>query len=77
MGETAPVLLTVFGNPAINNNPFSGPQASLPLFVFTEVGASSDNAVNRAWAGALTLILIVLVLNVLARTIARFTRVRD
>ena len=26
MGETAPVLLTVFGNPAINNNPFSGPR---------------------------------------------------
>ncbi|HEX3781027.1 MAG TPA: phosphate ABC transporter permease PstA [Pseudonocardiaceae bacterium] len=76
MGETAPVLLTVFGNPAINNNPFSGPQASLPLFVFTEVGASSDNAVNRAWAGALTLILIVLVLNLVARTIARFARVR-
>lgn len=77
MGETAPVLLTVFGNPAINNNPFSGAQASLPLFVFTEVGASSDNAVNRAWAGALTLILIVLVLNIVARTVARFTRVSD
>jgi phosphate transport system permease protein len=77
MGETAPVLLTVFGNPAINNNPFSGAQASLPLFVFTEVGASSDNAVNRAWAGALTLILIVLLLNIVARTIARFASVRD
>jgi phosphate transport system permease protein len=76
MGETAPVLLTVFGNPAINTNPFSGPQSSLPLFVFSEVGASSDNAVNRAWTGALTLILIVLVLNLVARTIARFARVR-
>jgi phosphate transport system permease protein len=77
MGETAPVLLTVFGNPAINNNPFSGAQASLPLFVFSEVGQSSDNAINRAWAGALTLILIVLVLNLVARTIARFARVRN
>jgi phosphate transport system permease protein len=76
MGETAPVLLTVFGSPSINVNPFSGPQASLPLYVFSEVGASSDNAVNRAWAGALTLILIVLVLNLVARTIARFARVR-
>jgi phosphate transport system permease protein len=76
MGETAPVLLTVFGNPAINNNPFSGAQASLPLFVFSEVGASSDNAINRAWAGALTLILIVLLLNLVARTVARFARVR-
>ena len=76
MGETAPVLLTVFGNPAINNNPFSGPQASLPLFVYNEVGASYDTAVDRAWTGALTLIIIVLVLNLIARTVARFARVR-
>jgi phosphate transport system permease protein len=76
MGETAPVLLTVFGNPAINNNPFSGPQASLPLFVYNEVGQAADNAVNRAWTGALTLILIVLLLNLIARTVARFARVR-
>ena len=76
MGETAPVLLTVFGSPSINTNPFSGPQASLPLFVFSEVGASADTAVNRAWAGALALIIIVLVLNLIARTVARFARVR-
>jgi phosphate transport system permease protein len=76
MGETAPVLLTVFGNSAINNNPFSGPQASLPLFVYNEVGQSFDNAVNRAWTGALALIIIVLLLNLIARTVARFARVR-
>ncbi|HWC79098.1 MAG TPA: phosphate ABC transporter permease PstA [Pseudonocardiaceae bacterium] len=75
MGETAPVLLTVLGNPAINFNPFSGPQASLPLYVFSEVGQSSDNAVARAWSAALTLIIIVLVLNLIARAVARFTRV--
>jgi phosphate transport system permease protein len=76
MGETAPVLLTVFGNNAINNNPFSGDQASLPLFVYNEVLQSYDTAVNRAWAGALTLIVIVLVLNLIARAVARFARVR-
>jgi phosphate transport system permease protein len=76
MGETAPVLLTVFGNTAINTNPFNGPQASLPLFVFNEVGQSFDNAVNRAWTGALALIVIVLLLNLIARTVARFARVR-
>jgi phosphate transport system permease protein len=76
MGETAPVLLTVFGNDAINDNPFSGPQASLPLFVFNEVGQSFDNAINRAWTGALALIIIVLLLNLIARTVARFARVR-
>jgi phosphate transport system permease protein len=76
MGETAPVLLTVFGNSAINNNPFNGPQASLPLFVFNEVNSSYDTAINRAWTGALTLIIIVLLLNLIARTVARFARVR-
>jgi phosphate transport system permease protein len=75
MGETAPVLVTVFGNPAINFNPFKGPQASLPLFVFSEVGQSADTAVARAWAAALTLIIIVLLLNLIARAIARITRV--
>jgi phosphate transport system permease protein len=76
MGETAPVLLTVFGAQAINFNPFNGPQASLPLFVFTEAGQPNNTAIDRAWAGALTLILVVLVLNLIARLVARFARVR-
>nr|WP_211176743.1 phosphate ABC transporter permease PstA [Pseudonocardia acidicola] len=75
-GETAPLLLTVFGNPALNVNPFSGPQEALPLFVFGEAGLPNDTAVARAWAGALTLILIVLLLNIAARLIARLARVR-
>ncbi|WP_020664031.1 phosphate ABC transporter permease PstA [Amycolatopsis benzoatilytica] len=75
MGETAPVLLTVFGAQAINFNPFDGPQASLPLFVFDEAGQPNDTALDRAWAGALTLILVVLVLNLIARVAARYARV--
>jgi phosphate transport system permease protein len=76
MGETAPVLLTVFGNTSINFSPFNGPQASLPLFVFQEAGLPNDTAIARAWAAALTLIVLVLVLNLLARAIARLSRVR-
>ena len=76
-GETAPLLLTVFGNPALNFNPFSGAQASLPLFVFSEAGLPNDTAVNRAWAAALVLIVVVLVLNVVARVLARFASVRS
>ena len=75
VGETAPLLVTVFGNTAINANPFSGPQAALPLFVFSEAGLPNETAIDRAWAGALALILVVLVLNVVARVVARFTRV--
>jgi phosphate transport system permease protein len=75
-GETAPLLLTVFGNTALNFNPFSGAQASLPLFVFSEAGLPNETAINRAWAAALVLILIVLILNIIARVIARFAGVR-
>ncbi|WP_338051623.1 phosphate ABC transporter permease PstA [Pseudonocardia acidicola] len=75
-GETAPLLVTVFGNTALNANPFSGPQAALPLFVYQEAGLPDETAINRAWAAALVLIIIVLLLNIIARFIARFARVR-
>jgi len=70
-GETAPLLLTVFGNDAINVNPFSGPQEGLPLFVFSQAGRPNDTALDRAWAGALALIAIVVLLNVTARLLIR------
>jgi phosphate transport system permease protein len=76
-GETAPLLVTVFGNPALNFNPFSGAQASLPLFVFGEAGLPNETAINRAWAAALVLILIVLMLNIIARAVARLASVRS
>jgi phosphate transport system permease protein len=68
-GETAPLLLTVFFTDSINTDPFNGPQMGLPLFVFGQAGRPTDSAVDRAWAGALTLILIVMLLNLAARLI--------
>jgi phosphate transport system permease protein len=73
-GETAPLLLTAFGNDAINTNPFNGPQSGLPLFVFTQASSAFDVAIRRAWAGALTLILIVVLLTVIARLMTRRNR---
>ncbi|MBV9411477.1 MAG: phosphate ABC transporter permease PstA [Acidimicrobiia bacterium] len=73
-GETAPLLLTAFGFDAIRSNPFSGPQSGLPLFVFNQAGSAFGVAVARAWAGALTLITIVLLLTVLARLLTRRNR---
>ncbi|MFC5832954.1 phosphate ABC transporter permease PstA [Nonomuraea insulae] len=69
-GETAPLLMTVFFTNSINNDPFSGPQMGLPLFVFDQAARPNDTAVDRAWTGALTLILIVMLLNLVARLIA-------
>jgi phosphate transport system permease protein len=71
VGETAPVLLVIGNNNFIHTNPFSGPQASLPLFVFQGAGSSSHFDVDRAWAAALVLIVIVIVLYVAARLLTR------
>ena len=69
-GETAPLLLTVFITDSINTDPFKGPQMGLPLYVFDQAQRPNDTAVDRAWAGALTLIVIVMLLNLVARLIA-------
>ncbi len=71
MGETAPVLLTAFGTASINPNPFSQPQSSLPLYVYQQAGDAQQTAVDRAWTAALTLILVIMVLNLLARLVTR------
>ncbi|MEU6009862.1 phosphate ABC transporter permease PstA [Streptomyces sp. NPDC001698] len=73
-GETAPVLLLVFGNPFINTNPFEGAQSSLPLYIYQQYtnSAGSGAAYDRAWAASLTLIAFVMILNLAARGIARW-----
>jgi phosphate transport system permease protein len=75
-GETAPVLLTAFGLASINNNPFQGPQSSLPLYIFQQAGDAQTTAINRAWTAALTVILVVMVLNLLARLLTRRNRLQ-
>ncbi|HTL22443.1 MAG TPA: phosphate ABC transporter permease PstA [Mycobacteriales bacterium] len=75
-GETAPLLLTALNFDSINTNPFKGQQAGLPTFVFAQAGQPGRAALDRAWAGALTLLLLVLLLNLLARLIARRTRLK-
>jgi phosphate transport system permease protein len=72
IGETAPLLLLVGIAQSINTNPFSGWQNALPLYVFDQNHAGGQFAVDRAWASALALITIVLVLNISARLIARW-----
>jgi phosphate transport system permease protein len=71
-GETAPVLLLVFGNQLINNNPFSGAQSSLPFYVFEQYSLGNDASYARAWGAALVLIAFVMILNLVARGIARW-----
>ena len=70
-GETAPLILTVFDNPYINTNPFDQPQSALSLFVYNQAQSAYSPAIERAWAGAFSLIAIVVVLYVGARVLSR------
>jgi phosphate transport system permease protein len=67
VGETAPVLLTAFLNTSTNDNPLSGNQASLPTFVYDLIRVPDKLQNDRAWAGALLLLMIVLVFFAAAR----------
>jgi phosphate transport system permease protein len=71
IGETAPVLLVVGNNNFFHNNPFKGDQGSIGVYILQNATSSSNFAVQRAWAAALTLILIVVVLYVAARLLTR------
>ncbi|HLV72952.1 phosphate ABC transporter membrane protein 2 (PhoT family) [Actinomadura hallensis] len=77
MGETAPLLLTIFFTKAINNDPFNGPQASLPTFIWEQAADPNQNSIDRAWTGALVLIAIIMLLNLLARLVARRTAAKS
>jgi phosphate transport system permease protein len=70
-GETAPLLFTAFGYNLYNSNPFSGAQESLPLFIYRFVRTQSIADIQRGYAGALVLLMIILSLFILARIIGR------
>lgn len=76
MGETAPLLILVGYTASINSNPFSGEQAALPLMINVERNNPLPAGQERAWAAALTLILIVMALNLGARYLSRFAGVK-
>ncbi|MFM7059678.1 MAG: phosphate ABC transporter permease PstA [Actinomycetes bacterium] len=69
IGETAPLLLTTLGATAMNVNPFEGKQSALPLYVYRLFQLPQEVAIQRAWTGALVLLMLVLVLFVTARLI--------
>jgi phosphate transport system permease protein len=71
VGETAPLLFTAFGYDLMNSNPVSGAQESLPLFVYRNIRKPDANAIARGFAGALVLMVLVLVLFTVARFIGR------
>ena len=74
IGETAPLLIAAGFSNNFNFSLTEGRMQSLPVFVYysyVSQGTDFEPYIARAWAGALTLIAIVMILNLAARLIAR------
>ena len=69
-GETAPLLFTAFNNRFWSTDP-SEPMASLPVTIYAYAVSPYEDWHRQAWAAALVLVALVLVLNVLARFVVR------
>ncbi len=72
-GETAPLLFTAASTKATSFN-LSGFMNSLPVQIYGDVTSPTTAVVNRAWGAALTLVVMILALNLLARLISRRSR---
>ena len=67
-GETAPLLFTAFGN-RFESHGWSQPTATLPVMIYTHAVSPYDDWHRQAWAAGLVLLGLVLIINILARTI--------
>ena len=79
IGETAPLLLTAGFTANMQLNAFesgNGQMMTLPVFVYNQVmypsASAPDESIARAWAAALTLLVIVMALNLIARLVSKF-----
>src|ERR1039457_3618889 len=72
-GETAPLLFTAGATLKTNFNLRQFPN-SLPVQIYSDVTSPTTAVVNRAWGAALTLVAMILLLNMIARLVARRSR---
>jgi phosphate transport system permease protein len=74
IGETAPLLIVVGITTGVNLDPFDSRMATLPVFSYYSYvapGVPREPFIDRAWTAALVLIVLVMILNLAARLIAR------
>ena len=74
IGETAPLLIIAGSTDSVNTNLFSERMMTLPVFIYysyTQPGVPAEFGQDRAWGAALVLIVIVMVLNLLARLLGK------
>ncbi|GAA4129966.1 phosphate ABC transporter permease PstA [Nocardioides fonticola] len=71
IGETAPLLVVAGATDSVNTNLFDGRMATLPVFIYQQYSVATPKGLSYAWGGALVLIAIVMILNIVARIIGR------
>ena len=73
-GETAPLILTALGSLQLTAKLWDAPISALPLAIFEGARNPFGAGQGRAWAGALELIIIILILTIVARVISSRSR---
>jgi phosphate transport system permease protein len=73
MGETAPLLFTVSTAFVVTGN-LGQQMNTLPVQIFGDITSPRAAVIDRAWGAALTLVALVLILNLIARAVARRSR---
>jgi phosphate transport system permease protein len=71
IGETAPLLVVAGATDGVNYNLFDGRMTTLPVFIYSQYATATPVGYQRAWGGALVLVVLVMVLNLTARLIGR------
>lgn len=69
-GETAPLLLTSFGN-AVMSLDLGSAMASLPIAIYQQANSGFPDLIDIAWSGALLVTAGVLAINIAARVLLR------
>ncbi|HEY7831065.1 MAG TPA: phosphate ABC transporter permease PstA [Solirubrobacteraceae bacterium] len=72
-GETAPLLFTSGATNKTSSN-LGEFMNSLPVQIYNDVISPTQSVVNRAWGAALTLVVLILILNLVARLVSRRSR---
>ncbi len=72
-GETAPLLFTAGATNKTSSN-LSQVMNSLPVQIYNDIISPTQSVVNRAWGAALTLVVLILILNLVARLVSRRSR---
>jgi phosphate transport system permease protein len=74
-GETAPLLFTAAFVYGLSTD-VGQRMNSLPLQIYNDVGQAQDRLVERAWGAALTLVLMILLVTLVARLVQRRSRLQ-